>query len=138
MGFFPNPPTTVGMYMKSYIGDDIFTIGFTFNKGILKEVGPMKEEVIKDAKADSTESVLKKVGLPMFILDLNNAPETGPVHDWLSEEQEMRVNTLFVKTKLTEAFNALFFVEEVSRAHHTQGALQRMNSRKKQKEKDSF
>ncbi|MFC2165657.1 erythromycin esterase family protein [Acidobacteriota bacterium] len=130
MGFFPNPPTTMGMYMKSFLGDDIFTIGSTFYKGTLKEVGPIKEEVIKEAKADSTESILMKVGQPMFILDLNNAPKTGPVHDWLSQEQEMRVNTLFVKTKLTEAFNALIYLEEVSRAHHTQGALQRLNSGK--------
>jgi len=130
MGFFPNPPTTVGMYMKSYLGDDIFTIGSTFYKGTLKKVGPIKEEVIKEAKTDSTESVLMTVGQPMFILDLNNAPETGPVHNWLSQEQEMRVNTVFVKTKLTEAFNALIFLEEVSRAHHTQSALQRMSSGK--------
>ncbi len=130
MGFFPNPPTTVGMYMKSYVEDEIFTIGCTFNKGTLKQVGPIKEAVIKDAKEDSTENVLSKVGLPMFILDLNSAPETGPVHDWLSQEQEMRVNTLFVKSKLTEAFNALIFLEEVSRAHHTEGARQRLNSGK--------
>lgn len=89
-----------------------------------------KKEAIKDAKTDSTENVLMKVGLPMFILDLNRAPETGPVHDWLSQEQEMRLNTLFAKTKLAEAFDALIFVEEVSRAQHTQRALQRMNSGK--------
>jgi erythromycin esterase len=128
MGFFPKPPTTVGMYMESYIGEDIFTIGSTFHKGTLKEVGQMKEEVIKDAKEGSAESLLNAVGLPMFILELNSAPETGPVHDWLSQEQEMRVNTLFVKTNLKEAFDALIFIEDVSRAQHTQAALERMNS----------
>jgi len=130
MGLFPNPPTTMGMYMKSYVGDDVFTIGFTFNKGTLTRVGTRKEEVIEEAKADSAESVLREVGLPMFILDLNNLPETGPVQDWLSQEQEMRVNTLFVKTNLEKAFDALFFVDEVSRAHHTQSALERLNSGK--------
>lgn len=121
----------MGMYMESYLGDDIFTIGSTFFKGTLKEVGPIKEEVIKEAKAESAESILMKVGQPMFILDLDNAPETGPVHDWLSQEQEMRVNTLFVKTDLKEAFNALLFIEEVTRAQHTQAALERMNAEKK-------
>jgi erythromycin esterase len=130
MGFFPNPPTTVGMYMKSYVGNDIFTIGSTFYKGKLKEVGPIKEEVIKEAKENSTESILMSIGQPMFILDLKSAPETGPVHEWLSQDQEMRVNTLFVKTNLKEAFNALVFIEEVSRAQHTQAALERMESKK--------
>jgi hypothetical protein len=68
--------------------------------------------------------------MPMFILDLNSAPETGSVYDWLSQEQEIRVNTVFVKTNLKEAFDALIFIEEVSRAHHTQAALERMNSKK--------
>jgi erythromycin esterase len=131
MGFFPKPPTTMGMYIKSFIGEDIFTIGFTFNKGHLKAVGPMKEEHIEDAKAGSVESILTKAGQPQFFLDLNEAPDTGPVHDWLSQEQEMRVNTLFVKTNLKEAFDALFFIEEVTRAQHTQAALERMNSEKK-------
>jgi hypothetical protein len=84
----------------------------------------------RTAKADSAESVLMKVGLPMFLLVLNNAPETGPVHDWLNQEQEMRINTLFVETNLKEAFDALFFIEESSRAQHTPAALDRLKSQK--------
>jgi hypothetical protein len=69
-----------------------------------------------------------EVELPMFILDLTKAPETGPVHNWLDQDQEMRVNNLFVKTNLKESFDAIFFVEEVSRAHHTPRALERMSA----------
>ncbi len=129
MGLFPNPPTTMGMYMKSFVGDDIFTIGSTFNKGSLREVASINEEVIEEAKVNSAESVLRKVGLPMFILNLSDAPERGPVRDWLSQKPEMRLNTLFVKINLEEAFDALLYLEDVSRARHTQVALERLNAR---------
>jgi len=115
----PQPYPVMGLFLQSIIGDDYVNIGFAFRRAVdnftLYEVdGKFK---LEQTDKDSIGSALSKVGLPMFLLNLHTAPKTGPVHDWLNQPRPMIAETNYIPVNIFKAWDALFYIDEISYAH---------------------
>jgi erythromycin esterase len=110
---------TMGLFLQSRIGDDYVPIGFAFERAVDSfqpyEVDGRFE--LSQTEADSVGSALSRVGLPLFILNLRTAPKDGAVADWLHQERPMIAETDYIPIKVSTAWDALVFVENISYAH---------------------
>lgn len=66
---------------------------------------------------DSNQATYSAVGLDSFIIDLRDAPSTGPVHDWLSKARMDRSNLRFQPVAPGAAWDCVFFLSDVTIAH---------------------
>jgi erythromycin esterase len=101
-------PSMMGTFLRSMFGSDLViigTIGASTGAGL-----PPPEPL-----PDSVDTVLAKVGMPRFILDLRPARDNAQVLAWLSETRPLRVNlTMHVSITPATAFDALLFVKELT------------------------
>jgi erythromycin esterase len=105
-------PSMMGTFLRSMFGRDLVSIG-TIGASTVGAGLPQPEPL-----PDSVDSVLAKVGMPSFILDLRLARDNAQVLAWLSETRPLRSNLItHVSITPATAFDALFFVDELTRTH---------------------
>jgi len=114
--------TLVGLYLDSMYGDDYMSIGFANNRFLMQgEAGQLPQfEHITDAEPaleGSYSAALRRVGIPIFALDLHAAPQTGPVHQWLTRKHLMRYENFYMNLVPLEAWDALIYVDEITPGH---------------------
>jgi len=109
----------MGLFLQSIIGNDYVNIGSAFRSAVdnftLYEVDGKFE--LKQTNEDSIGSALSRVGLPMFLLNLNNAPKTGPVHNWLDQPRPMLAETSYITVNIFKAWDAILYIDEISYAY---------------------
>jgi hypothetical protein len=98
------------------LGNEIVVLGSAFGQG-------REESGFPPADSASIDGALASLDLPLFVLDLRAAPDEGPVAKWLNYRREMRVNDRYVELNPIQAFDALVFVDTVSRVHTTHLSL---------------
>ena len=119
--YMPQRPPVMGAtsaiaYLSEELGDDLVSIGFSFERRDTP-AGPLPQ-----AGAETVDGVLARVGLPCFILDLRSAPK-----GWAGQKLRMRGEG-DVDLVPADAFDALFFVDRITKTVPTRGARRRFKS----------
>lgn len=92
------------------------SIGFSFER---RDTPP---DPLPQAGAETVDGVLARVGLPRFILDLRSAPK-----GWAGQKLRMRGEG-DADLVPADAFDALFFVDRITKTVPTKGAQWRFKS----------
>ena len=109
--------TTLGEYAESMLGADYLSIGFTYSQGTPSGWVSYQTEISKPSPPGSLDEGLGMVGLPLFLLDLRDAPREGPVHEWLNQEREQRGSALPPhQVNPAKAWDVLFHIDRISPA----------------------
>jgi len=117
----------LGSYLKEALDPDVLSFGFAFNRGSFQarhhETNQVIEHTVGAAPEGSISWVLAKVGLPLYIVDLRDAPKAGPVAEWLrTAHPERSVGAVFnpswepLPIAPGQHYDVLAFVEQTRRA----------------------
>lgn len=129
-------PWSMGSALRRMYGDQMVVFGFAFNQGSFQAVsqggGGLKEFTVPPAPAGSLDAALASARIPLFALDLRDAPKTGPVADWLKEPHQTRSigalypenapYALMASQRAPETFDVLLFVEKTTAARKNAAA----------------
>lgn len=66
---------------------------------------------------DSNQAAYNDIGIDRFVLDLRDAPKSGPVHNWLKSPRMDRSNLRFQPVAPGIAWDLLVFLSDVTIAH---------------------
>ena len=87
----------------------------------------MRDVTVPAAPAGSLDATLAATGIPLFALDLRQAPKSGPVAEWLRVAHKSRnVGPTYVDDRperymadliAPECFDAILFVEKSTAPH---------------------
>jgi erythromycin esterase len=113
------PIVPMGRYLYQILGNSLLVMAATFNRGGFEAVGPFKERNFGPALADSVDGELSRLRIPFLILDLRSLPDT--VRRDLGRERLLRANVAsgddgYDAYTPTESFDAVYFIERVSRS----------------------
>ena len=85
---------SMGKYLDQMVGRAQVVVGLSFDRGSFQArtypTGELTDHSVTAAAPDSFDSVLAQAALPLFVLDLVNAPRAGPAAAWLASEIPMR------------------------------------------------
>jgi erythromycin esterase-like protein len=118
----------MGADLRRMFGDQMVVFGFAFNQGSFQAVGSggLKDHTVPPAPEGSLDATLAASGLPLFALDLRQAPKSGPVAEWLKAPHKTRSIgamypdgepfALMPEQVAPENFDAILFVEKTTAA----------------------
>jgi hypothetical protein len=121
----------MGADLRRMYGDQMVVFGFAFNQGSFQAVaqggsGGLKDHTVPPAPAGSFDATLAASGIPLFALDLRQAPKTGAVADWLKQPHKTRTigalypedapYALMADQVAPENFNVILFVDKTTAA----------------------
>jgi hypothetical protein len=120
----------MGADLRRMYGDQMVVFGFAFNQGSFQAMaqggGGLKDHTVPPAPAGSLDATLAASGIPLFALDLRQAPKSGPVTEWLNDHHKTRsIGALypegdpfaFMRDQVApENFNVILFVEKTTAA----------------------
>lgn len=118
----------MGALLRKVYGGQMVVFGFAFNQGSFHAIdeskGIVQDFTVTPAPAGSLDATFAATGIPLFALDLRDAPTTGPVAAWLSELHKSRSIDLFysestpakslVELRAAQSFDAMLFVEKTT------------------------
>ncbi|HSO76058.1 MAG TPA: erythromycin esterase family protein, partial [Blastocatellia bacterium] len=88
--------------------------------------GSLRDFSVPPAPAGSLDATFAAAGIPLFALDLRDAPRSGPVATWLSEPHKSRsIGSMYsedlagqylFELKAPQSFDAMIFVEKTTAA----------------------
>ena len=107
-----------GEYLAMFVGDAYLPFGFSVARGTGWNRASAERSVIElpPVEADSLDGTLAELGMPLFLIDLDSAPTSGPVAEWLDQDRVQRAETMLPTNNTRASWGVLFFVEEVSPA----------------------
>jgi erythromycin esterase len=128
-----SPIEPMGKYLNRVFGASLIVLAATFNQGRLQAVGPFKERTFAPALDDSLDGELRQVQLPFFILDLRTVPRR--VRQDSPREWKIRANVGsgddgYDVYTAPDSFDAVYFIDEVSRSRPNPLALAAWRNRK--------
>jgi erythromycin esterase-like protein len=123
---------SMGTYLRRAWNADYRPIGFVFNQGSFQaaparpEQRPsLREWSVGPSKEGSVDATFAKAGMPMFILDVRNAPD-DPVREWLNTPHPTRIAgavyddqaeaQYYAPVALAKAYDAVIFIDRTTRA----------------------
>jgi erythromycin esterase-like protein len=115
---------SMGQELHELYGEQMVVLGFAFNRGSFQAIGArgggLKNFTVAPAPAGSFDALLGAAGIPIFALDLRNAPP------WLREERLTRqIGSMFatetesnylMRISAPAVFDAILFVENTTAA----------------------
>ncbi|HKW01413.1 MAG TPA: erythromycin esterase family protein [Vicinamibacterales bacterium] len=116
--------TTMGTALRKMFGREMAVFGFAFNQGSFQAMaqagGGLKNFTVPAAPADSLDAMLASAGVPLFALDLRNAPP------WFTEPHRSREigatypegspYALMADLPAAQAFDVMLFVDTTTAA----------------------
>jgi erythromycin esterase-like protein len=119
----------MGSFLRTEFGPDLRVFGFAFNQGGFQAFSPgeniVKRFTVPPARPDTLDASLAASGLPLFALDLRNAPA------WFSESHSTRLigaaypdgdpYAFTVELAAAKAFDVLLFVDTTTPARNNPG-----------------
>jgi erythromycin esterase-like protein len=124
------PAPTMGSALRTMFGQQMVVFGFAFNQGSFQAIaqggaGGLKNHTVPPARPDTLDSVLAASAIPLFALDLRNAPA------WFGEPHGSRqIGALYpdgepyalvADIAASKLFDALLFVERTTPARKNAG-----------------
>ena len=119
----------MGASLRKMYGGQMVVFGFAFNQGsfrALEQTSGFRDFTVPPAPAGSLDATLAATGIPLFALDLRDAPKSGPVAAWLSESHKTRsIGSMYsgdlaaqflFELKAPQSFDAMLFVEKTTAA----------------------
>lgn len=119
----------MGASLRKMFGSQMVVFGFAFNQGsfrALEQTGGLRDFTVPPAPAGTLDATFAAAGIPLFALDLRDAPKSGPVATWLSEPHKARgigsmysedlAAQFFYEIKAPQSFDAMLFVEKTTAA----------------------
>lgn len=98
---FARAPNSMGQYLRSTLGEDLFIIGTSF---------PHSPGTAQPGSLDKT---LLRVGKPHFLLDLRSAARNPALSAWLAIARPMEANIItYLKPAVGTAFDAILFIRD--------------------------
>src|SRR5439155_8077370 len=120
----------MGALLRKLFGQQMIVFGFAFNQGSFQaqDQGKVVRDVtVPAAPAGSLDATLAATGIPLFALDLRQAPKNGPVAEWLRAAHKSRnVGPTYVDDRpdrymadliAPECFDGILFVEKSTARH---------------------
>jgi erythromycin esterase-like protein len=121
---------SMGASLRKMFGSQMVVFGFAFNEGsfqaISQEKRVLKDFTVPPAPTGSLDATLSAAKIPLFALDLRQAPPSGPVAAWLAEAHKTRsIGALYPEDqpyafmadlKLPQSFDVVLFVEKPTAA----------------------
>jgi erythromycin esterase len=111
------PVADLVSYLYEEMGKDLFSVVFTFGRSADPYVR------VPPLEPGSVEHLLAGAATPRLLLDLRSAPAEGPVRAWLDQPAKLQMEDGYLRCRLDEAYDALFFVHEVRRTRPTRSAI---------------
>jgi erythromycin esterase len=107
---FTEPPRMMGQHLRSALGNSLVIVGTSAGRnGDGLPIAPTLES--------SVDSMLEKVGLPLFLLNIRNGDDDPHILAWLRERRPLRANfSSELDLPLREAFDALVFIAQLTPA----------------------
>lgn len=125
---------SMGTILRESYGTDYFTIGQTFNQGMVAQA-QMGAAYIGPARPGTSEAVFRAAEFPIFFLDFRTVPRNTVLGRWLAQPQWIRslggnaITTADaqneMKAILPAAFDSLIFVNDARPAKALMVAVQR-------------
>lgn len=123
----------MGALLRKVYGAQMVVFGLAFNQGSFQAKeqnnGLLRDFTVAPAPAGSLDATFAAAGIPLFALDLRDAPKSGAVATWLSEPHKSRsIGALYsedsaaqymFELKAPQSFDAMLFVEKTAAAHKT-------------------
>lgn len=120
----------MGVSLRKMFGEQMVVFGFAFNQGSFRAVDMSKKGLVDftvpAAPGGSLDATFASSGIPLFALDLRDAPKSGPVAAWLSEPHKSRsIGAVFSQDsaaqylfdlKAPQSFDVMLFVEKTTAA----------------------
>jgi erythromycin esterase len=119
------PLTPLGVFLRQSYGVYYVAIGGTFGTGEYAGEHPPGERRFEWPDAETVDGAMARLGPPALILDLASLDDSSSASQWLSAERTWRMQDSVAILSARKGFDALYYVEEVSRAELTPLALQR-------------
>jgi erythromycin esterase len=121
---------SMGASLRKMFGSQMVVFGFAFNEGSFQARSQatriLKDFTVPPAPAGSLDATLSAAKIPLFALDLRQAPPSGPVAAWLAEAHKTRsIGALYPEDqpyafmadlKLPQSFDVVLFVEKPTAA----------------------
>ena len=120
----------IGVHLAKKYKEEYKMIGMVFNSGSFRAIDlrepseGMNDFTVRDSKEGTAEHLLKEVGNPLFLLNLNSLPKEGPVHDWFNEVRGIRHSgggydpkapeNYYWNYSLSQSFDALIYFESTT------------------------
>jgi len=115
-------------HLNKAMGDDLITIAASFNQGTFADDGVHLPSSFAPAREGFFDRSLARTGIPRFILDLRAAPKEGPVAEWLKKKRPLRSQDVDMNLAPVEAYDAVYFIESVTRTEKTPLAKEKYRS----------
>jgi erythromycin esterase len=115
----------MGAILKERLGPDYLAIGGSFGAGAFPADLPPGERTFPLMAPETMDGALARLGVTGFLLDLRRMEEDPRVEAWLRRDRVWRAQDFQATLIPAEAFEAVYFVERVSRARPTRSALER-------------
>jgi erythromycin esterase-like protein len=120
---------TMGTALRRMYGKEMVVFGFAFNQGAFQAIaqggGGLKNMTVPPAQADTLDATLASAGIPLFAMDLRNAPS------WFDQARGSRqIGAMYPEGAPyalvgnivpREAFDAILFVDTTSVARKNPG-----------------
>jgi erythromycin esterase-like protein len=119
----------MGASLRKTFGSQMVVFGFAFNQGSFQAVEPSKglhDFTVGPAPDGSLDATLAATGIPVFALDLRDAPKSGAVAAWLGEAHKTRsIGAIYSQDSAAQymldlnapqGFDAILFVEKTTAA----------------------
>jgi erythromycin esterase len=123
---------SMGYHLRKMFGADLVVFGFAFNQGSFQAIqmpfgtGGLRRFTVKPAPEGSLDAMLEVSGLKLAAIDLHAIPKEGWVATWFDQPHvtrnlgsgynEQNEAYGFGPLKVTELYDALFFVETTTSA----------------------
>ncbi|HKN37365.1 MAG TPA: erythromycin esterase family protein [Terriglobales bacterium] len=116
---------SMGMYLRRIYGPRMVVCGLLFNQGSFQAVARsgLREFTVGPALPGSLDSALAATGLPLFAVDLRDAPSTGVVAEWLDSPHPARTigalyndsyPEMFYMSVLPHSYDVIFFADRTT------------------------
>jgi len=119
----------MGVSLHKMFGAQMVVFGFAFNQGSFQavELGKgLHDFNVPVAPPGSLDATFAATGIPLFALDLRDAPKSGPVANWLSESHKSRsIGAVYSEDSAAQylmdltapqSFDVMLFVEKTTAA----------------------
>lgn len=115
----------MGMLLDQTYGTHYLAVGGTFGTGEYTDEMPPGRRRFEHMGGETIDGAMTELGYPAALLDFTHLGETSRPSLWLATERAWRMQDGVAFLSAGEGFDAIYYVERVSRAQLTPRALQR-------------